>query len=118
MNRRTLLASCSIGIAGLSGCIFGDRVSNGKIKMNATEADCSNETVDMNFDERNTTNAVDNKLDEIIKSDEYVERPEYSSETLEIYRTLRDVDPDSEYSPTMIHRGSCYRVSIMKLSDD
>jgi len=86
--------------------------------MNATEVDCNNETVDVNYDERNTTDAVDDKLDEIVKSDTYVEKPEYSSETLEIFRTLYDVNPDPEHSPTIIHRGNCYRVDLRKLSDD
>ncbi len=86
--------------------------------MNATETDCNNESVDVNFDERNTTDAVDEKLDTIVHSDTYVEEPEYSSGILEIFSTLNEVRMDSEYRPTIVHRGNCYRVSLRMLSDD
>ncbi|WP_135821074.1 hypothetical protein [Halostella litorea] len=104
----------------LSGCIFWDTTNDGELSITIFDRQCENGSVDVNFDERNPSTAVSQKLNEIVDTGYYSEDAEYSSATLEIYNTLDDAQLESETEgrPTLLYNGSCYGYELERSFDD
>ena len=119
MRRRTVLGSCALSAAGISGCLFWDTTNDGELSISVFDTQCDADSADVNFDERSHSTAVDEKLEEIVDTGYYNEDAEYSSATLDIYNTLDDaqVEGESEGRPTLLYNGSCYEYELERSFD-
>ena len=115
MKRRQVL-TFAVGAVSLTGGCLWDRTNDGSITIVASEIPCSEGTIDVNFDTRDSSQAVNQTVDEIVSVDEYTETPPYDSATRELYDILMS---SSERSDAMMkHDGKCYDVSIQRIFDD
>lgn len=114
MHRRTVLASSTVILANLAGCVR-DLNDESQITITASETACS-EDVDVDFDDRNHSREVERKLDAVVEADPYTETPPYDTATEDVYDTLQmNIDGGRG---TVIHDGTCYEVSIRRIYDD
>lgn len=112
MKRRTVLVSL---LLGLSGCVW-DRTNDGRITIVASEIPCSEATIDVNFDTRDSSQAVNQTLDEIVSVDEYTATPPYDSATMELYDIL--LGSSERNDGTMKHDGRCYEFTVQRIFAD
>ena len=112
VKRRTVLVSL---LVGLTGCAW-DRTNDGRITIVASEIPCSETTIDVNFDTRDSSQAVKQTVDEIVSVDEYTATPPYDSGTMEIYDILHGSSDRND--GTMKHDGRCYEFTVQRIFDD
>jgi len=112
MRRRTVLVSLLIG---LTGCLW-DRTNDGSMTIVTSEIPCSEVTIDVNFDTRDSSQAVNQTVDEIVSMDEYTATPPYDSATTELYDIL--LGSSERNDGTMKHDGICYEFTVQRIFDD
>ncbi|MFB6194393.1 MAG: hypothetical protein ABEI75_04945 [Halobaculum sp.] len=93
-----------------------DANDSSRITATSTRVSCGT-AVGVNFDERTLSSAERQKLETILRSDEYRTTPPYDESTEAVVEMLRTETKPTE--PVIVkYEGACYEVTFNRVFDD